>query len=52
MYRTKENIEQAELLLNEVSPHLRSLSRQVKKLEQRQEIEINLREAQEQYFYT
>lgn len=52
MYRTKENIEQAELLLNEVSPHLRSLSRQVKKLEQRQEIEINLREAQEQYFFT
>lgn len=52
MYRTKENIEQAELLLNEVSPHLRSLSRQVKKLEQRQEIEIKLREAQEQYFFT
>lgn len=52
MYHTKENMEQAELLLGEVSPRLRSLSRQVKKLEQRQEIEISLREAQEQYYFT
>ncbi|OGH73799.1 MAG: hypothetical protein A3C90_02345 [Candidatus Magasanikbacteria bacterium RIFCSPHIGHO2_02_FULL_51_14] len=50
--RTREHIQQADLLLNEVSPRLRSLSRQVKKLEQRQEIELSLRELQEQYFTT
>ena len=50
--RTTENIEQAELLLAEVSPRLKSLSRQVKKLEQRQEVELTLRETQEQYYVT
>ena len=50
--RTTENIEQAELLLAEVSPRLKSLSRQVRKLEQRQEVEITLRETQEVYYVT
>jgi len=50
--RTKENTAQAELLLQEIEPRLRTLSRQVKKLEQRQEVEIELREAQESYFAT
>ena len=50
--RTKEHIEQAELVLHEISPRLKSLSRQVKKLEQRQEVELSLREAQEQYYIT
>ena len=50
--RTKENIIQAEALLAEVSPRLKSLSRQVKKLEQRQEVEKELRELQEAYYLT
>lgn len=50
--RTKENIDQADLLLNEVAPRLRNLSRQMKKLEKRQEVELQLQETQEQYFAT
>ncbi|OGH90043.1 MAG: hypothetical protein A2469_02915 [Candidatus Magasanikbacteria bacterium RIFOXYC2_FULL_40_16] len=49
---TRENLEQAEALLNEVSPRLKSLSRQVKKLEERQEVETKLREMQEAYYLT
>ncbi|MCF6276272.1 MAG: chromosome segregation protein SMC [Candidatus Magasanikbacteria bacterium] len=48
--RTTENINQAELLLTEVSPRLRSLERQVKKLEKRQSLEIKLKEAQNSYY--
>jgi len=50
--RSREHIVQAELLLNEMTPRLRSLSRQVKKLEQRQGVEVALREMQEQYYAT
>lgn len=50
--RTKENIDQASLLLQEVEPRLKSLSRQVKKLEQRHDVELELREKQEQYYST
>lgn len=50
--RTKENMDQAEALLAEVTPRLKSLSRQVKKLEQRQEVEKELRELQEAYYVT
>src|SRR3989339_75618 len=49
---TDENIKQAEMLLQEVEPRLRVLSRQVKKLERRQEIELDLREMQEKYYAT
>ena len=52
LVRTKENVTQAELLLQEVSPRLKTLSRQVKKLEERQEVEMELRETQEQYYTT
>lgn len=52
LHRTRENIDQADLLLNEVSPRLRSLSRQVKKLEQRKDVELELREVQESYYVT
>ena len=52
MAHTKDNITQAEMLLNEVEPRLKNLSRQVKKLERRQEIETELREAQEKYYAT
>lgn len=50
--RTKENIDQASLLLQEVEPRLKSLSRQVKKLEERHDVELTLREKQEQYYTT
>ncbi len=48
--RTVENVEQAERLVQEVEPRLKILARQVKKLEQRQEVELKLRENQEQYY--
>ena len=43
---------QAERLVAEVEPHLRLLSRQVKKLERRQEVELQLRETEEKYYAT
>lgn len=48
--RTVENVTQAERLVEEVEPRLKILARQVKKLEQRQEVELKLRENQEQYY--
>ncbi len=48
--RTAENMSQVDILLKEVEPRLRMLSKQVRKLEQRQEVEINLREIQEKYY--
>ncbi|MFH1286551.1 MAG: AAA family ATPase [Candidatus Magasanikbacteria bacterium] len=50
--RSREHMEQADMLLQEISPRLRSLSRQVKKLEQRQSLENKLTAAQEQYYVT
>lgn len=50
--RTKENMAQGEALLTEVEPRLRILSRQVKKLEKRQEVEAELKSAQERYYAT
>lgn len=50
--RTREHISQASLLLKEVTPRLKSLSRQVQKLEQRQDLEVALREFQEVYYST
>lgn len=50
--RTREHMAQAELLIGEVSPRLKLLSRQVKKLEERQEVETSLREVQETYYAT
>ncbi len=48
--RTEENITQAEAVMVEIEPRLKSLKRQVGKLEQRQEIEKTLRELQEGYY--
>ncbi len=48
--RTRENMVQVDRLLVEVEPRLKLLARQVKKLEKRQEVELDLREAQEKYF--
>lgn len=50
--RTREHMQQAELLLQEVSPRLKTLSRQVKKLEERKDLETQLTESQESYYAT
>ncbi|HOX61188.1 MAG TPA: AAA family ATPase [Candidatus Magasanikbacteria bacterium] len=52
MQHTEENLRQAEMLMNEVEPRLRALSRQVKKLEQRQDVENELRSLGEIYYTT
>lgn len=49
---TEENMIQAERLLAEVEPRLKILARQVKKLEKRQEVEMELHEVQEKYYGT
>jgi chromosome segregation ATPase len=48
--RTKENLDQAQRLVDEVEPRLKILAKQVKKLEKRQEIEIELKSQQETYY--
>src|SRR3989339_764853 len=50
--KTSENIAQAEAMLHEVEPHLKTLKKQVSKLEKRQEVEMGLRETQEKYYFT
>jgi chromosome segregation protein len=48
--RSEENLDQAGLLLKEITPQLKSLTRQVKKLEQREELIAKLREYQQEYY--
>ena len=48
--RTEENIGAADTIMQEIEPRLKSLKRQVHKLEQRQEVEQSLRELQEAYY--
>ncbi len=43
---TRENLAQAQLLIDEIAPRLRSLTRQVKRLGEREEIQKTLREHQ------
>lgn len=50
--KTQENINQADLMLKEIEPHLKNLKRQVGKLEKRQEVEVALRDLQEKYYFT
>ncbi|MFH1314786.1 MAG: AAA family ATPase [Candidatus Uhrbacteria bacterium] len=50
--RTYENLEEVELILNEIGPRLRSLKRQVSRLAKREEVEIELRELQTNYYRT
>ncbi len=50
--RTSENMHQANLLLAEVEPRLKTLTRQMKKLEERKMVEEELRRAQETYYST
>lgn len=49
---TEENLWQAELLQEEIIPRLKSLTRQVKRLEQREELERELHTLQTQYYGT
>ncbi|MFA6410308.1 MAG: AAA family ATPase [Candidatus Buchananbacteria bacterium] len=44
------NLRQVDALLTEIKPRLNSLTRQVKRLERREKIEIQLKEIQQQYF--
>lgn len=50
--RTYENLAEVELVINEIAPRLRSLKRQVSRLEKREEIEQSLRETQTEYYGT
>ncbi len=50
LIRTEENLKHAEDLLQEIEPHLRSLARQVNKLEKRRKIEDELRELQLHFY--
>lgn len=52
MGRTKEHIAEAELLLNELTPRLKTLTRQMEKRAKREEIETQLRDLQETYYST
>jgi chromosome segregation protein len=47
---TYDNLEQAQALIQEIEPRLRALTRQVKRLERREELERELRELQKQYY--
>lgn len=47
---TKENLKQAELLIHEIAPRLSSLERQVKRLQERDGIEQELRELERAYY--
>ena len=48
--QTKENLERVDMLVKEIEPRLRSLTRQVHRLEQRSEIETGLRTHQDLYY--
>ena len=48
--RTEENLYETEMLMSEIEPHLRSLKRQVSKLEKREEIEKELLDVQRQFY--
>ncbi len=50
MQATKENLGQAEMLVNEIEPRVRSLSRQVKRLEERDELQNELHDLHHQYY--
>ena len=52
LHATRENISQAENLLKEIEPRLRSLQRAVKRLEEREAVEARLRSLQKQYYGT
>ena len=50
MDAARENLAQAEMLLNEIEPRLRSLSRQVRRLEEKDALEEELHAATHEYY--
>ncbi len=50
--RTYENLAEVEMLLQEIEPRMRSLKRQVSRLEQREEVEKALRQMERDYYGT
>ncbi|MCH7758740.1 AAA family ATPase [Patescibacteria group bacterium] len=48
--KSRNNLQQAEITLNEISPRLKSLTRQINKLSQRQAIEGKLIDLQKKYY--
>lgn len=48
--QSKENLAQGEAIMQEIEPRLRSLTRQVKRLERREEVDQELRQKQTLYF--
>lgn len=50
LQKASENLAEVEMLLSEISPRLKSLKRQVKRLEKREEVEVELRDVQNIYF--
>jgi chromosome segregation protein len=50
LQNTKDNLGQAEMLINEIEPRVKSLSRQVKRLEQRADLEEELHGLHHQYY--
>lgn len=51
LIRTQENLQQAEVLMQEIEPRLRSLTRQVKRLERREVMEADLKNLQRTHYY-
>ncbi|MBI5733515.1 MAG: AAA family ATPase [Candidatus Kerfeldbacteria bacterium] len=47
---TYENLEQAKILVQEIEPRLRVLTRQIKRLERREELEVLLQGLQKKYY--
>lgn len=47
---TRENLNRAEIMVAEIDPRLKSLTRQIKKLERREELEKSLKELQIKYY--
>jgi len=50
LQKASDNLAEVEMLLAEISPRLRSLKRQVKRLEKREVVEVELYEVQNAYF--
>ncbi len=50
LIRTEDHLVQSETLLSEIEPHLRSLTRLVKRLERREKIEVELRDVQVNFY--
>ncbi|MBT7717001.1 AAA family ATPase [Candidatus Uhrbacteria bacterium] len=50
LQKASDNLAEVEMLLAEISPRLRSLKRQVKRLEKREVVEVELKEIQNKYF--